>query len=157
MKGFGVALLLFCLVCSFSSSQEPPISGEEALLVLNLLNDSDEAILTSLVLSESIDESAEKIGNYSSNSLSILQHSNLTISDLKITTGQLSENSNESEGLTENLEGISSELEEISQELRPPFWRSPGGQVLKWTLVVGGSFAAGWIANEVVDAIKEFL
>ena len=85
------------------------------------------------------------------------QHSNDSGGSSRSTTDEIQTNSNELGNISTDLNLISIQHGEITENFKPSFWNSSLGQGLKWTGIVVGSFALGYVTNEIVDAISAHL
>jgi len=153
MKWLGRLVLLlagFSLLPLYSSAQDMDLDLDELILMLQLSNSSIE-------ISQRFDESLGDLSSSQKNEDELLSDFEQVEESDSESLMDLEQNSNEEMMLTENLNLATDNLEETSSALKPSFWKSPFGTVLKWTVVVGVSFAAGYGTAELVDFISGFI
>lgn len=134
--------LLFCFSPLLAESAGLSISREELETALKLTGSSGLLIDDSQIILSNIDQSIGSIEISTSNLNLIMENYKIILSQSQETSDQLGENLDDSES-------ILTDLNTTTENLKPSFWGSRIGVVLKWTGIVAGSFSIGYLTGSL--------
>lgn len=152
MRLFAAFLLLLSLPLY---AVEPVISLEldELMLMLDLSTSSTMILQNSKEQIEDLKASQKNEAELLNSSETAINNSvDITLS-WQTSINNFETNNNAGTVLLNDSSQTISSLQTTTDELQQPFWKSPGGQVLTYTLIVVISFGLGWGGKE----LKQYL